>query len=64
MASEQFSAKIDGKVLVLRVPLVEHPGLSKSGKTVVVATTHGNVRTDAQVGGKLVTVGVNAYVAP
>ena len=34
---------------------------SKSGKTMVIATTNGNVETDASYDGKSVTIGVNAY---
>lgn len=51
-----------GQELVIRMPM---PGLqpSKTGKTLVVASSHGNkVMTDVLVDGKPVTVGVNAYV--
>jgi len=42
---------------------LEQPTPSASGKTLVVASTHGNARTDAQVNGKTLVVGVNAYIA-
>lgn len=57
------SAKIDAdsKTITLVLDLQE-PTASASGKTLVVATTHGNVPTDVQVNGKPVIVGVNAYI--
>jgi hypothetical protein len=36
---------------------------SVTGKTFVVASTHGNVPTPLEIRGKLVTVGVNAYIS-
>jgi hypothetical protein len=36
--------------------------LSASGKNLVIASSHGNQRTDAVVNGQPVIVGVNAYV--
>lgn len=49
------------KTIVLVLDLQE-PTPSTSGKTLVVASTHGNVPTDVRVGGKQVIVGVNAYI--
>ena len=56
-------ARIDeeNKTLTLILDLQE-PTPSASGKTLVVATTHGNVPTEVQIQGKPVTVGVNAYI--
>lgn len=53
---------IEGNELVIRLPL-ETPTLSSSGKTMMVATSRGNIKTDAIVDGKNVTVGVNAYIS-
>ena len=50
------------KTLTLVLDL-EEPTPSASGKTLVVASTRGNARTDAQINGKVLVVGVNAYVA-
>jgi hypothetical protein len=50
------------KTLTLVLDL-EEPTPSASGKTLVVASTRGNARTDAQINGKTLVVGVNAYVA-
>ena len=52
---------IEGNDLVIRLPL-ETPKLSTSGKTMLVATTRGNVTTNAIVDGKNVVIGVNAYI--
>ena len=43
---------------------LEKPTPSSSGKTLVVASTRGNVVTDAQVEGKHLVVGLNAYIKP
>jgi hypothetical protein len=57
-------ATIEGNDLVIRVPLNATPAPSSSGKTLVVATSHGNQTTDARVNvnGQPVIVGVNAYI--
>lgn len=52
---------VEGKQLVIRMDL-ETPTPSASGKTLVVASTRGNMTTSAQVNGKPVIVGVNAYI--
>jgi hypothetical protein len=57
-----FSAKIEGGELVIRVPMNEKPERSASGKTLVVASTHGNKETECVVQGKKVIVGLNAYI--
>lgn len=54
-------AKVSGDFLFIRLPL-QLPSPSASGKTLVVATTHGNRPTSAVIDGKPVTVGVNAYI--
>lgn len=54
---------IEGKELVIRIPMVE-PRPSASGKTLVVATSSGNVTTSAMVQGKPVVIGLNAYIKP
>ena len=55
--------KIDeeAKTLTLVLDLQEQTP-SASGKTLIVATTHGNQPTDVTVNGKPVIVGVNAYI--
>jgi len=39
------------------------PGVSKSGKSNIVATSSGNKTTTAVYNGKPITVGLNAYTA-
>ena len=56
-----MKATIEGKELVIRIDLQE-PTPSTSGKTLVVATTHGNTVSTATVNGKPVTIGINAYI--
>lgn len=55
----QFS--IEGDTLIIKMPL-QDPTPSASGKTLVVASTHGNVQTPAMVNGKPVIIGLNAYI--
>jgi hypothetical protein len=56
-----MEAKIDGKNLVITIPM-QNPTPSATGKTLVVASSHGNIATTAQVNGKSITIGVNAYI--
>jgi hypothetical protein len=49
--------------LVIRLPVNQPPVLSATGKTLVVASTRGNQRTDAVIDGQNVIVGVNDYIA-
>ena len=58
-----MKVSIENGELVIRLPLNNPPVPSVSGKTLVVASTHGNKRTDAVVDGQPVILGVNAYVA-
>lgn len=48
-------------MLVLEIEM-QAPTLSASGKTLVVASTHGNQKTDVILQGKPVTIGFNAYI--
>jgi hypothetical protein len=53
---------IEGNELVVRVPVNKPLVASKSGKTMLVASSNGNVATAATVDGKPVVIGLNAYV--
>ncbi|SEB48876.1 hypothetical protein [Terriglobus roseus] len=57
-----MKATIEGNELVIRIQLLPEPTRSKSGKTMLVATSGGNVVTEAMVDGKPITVGLNAYI--
>jgi hypothetical protein len=59
-----MTAKIEGKNLVITIPINEDLKPSASGKTLTVASSHGNVPTTATINGKPVIVGLNAYVKP
>lgn len=56
-----FEAKIEGDYLVIKVKL-QQPAPSASGKTLVVASSHGNQPTTAVVDGKPIIIGFNAYI--
>jgi hypothetical protein len=56
-----MSVTVERNELVIRLPL-QQPAPSSSGKTLVVASTHGNKTTTATVDGKPIVVGVNAYI--
>jgi hypothetical protein len=56
-------ATIENGELVIRLPLNKTPVISSSGKSLVVATSHGNQKTDAVIDGQAVIAGVNAYIA-
>ncbi len=58
------NAKIEGNELVIRLPINNPPHRSATGKTLVVASSHGNQPTEAKVNGQTVVVGVNAYYKP
>ena len=63
---EPFTAmkvEIKDNKLYIEIDL-EKPTPSSSGKTLVVASTRGNTVTTAQVNGKPVTIGLNAYIKP
>lgn len=48
--------------LVITIPKQKPFKESKSGKSLVVATTHGNIPTSTIIDGKPLTIGVNAYI--
>jgi hypothetical protein len=58
-----MKAKLQGKKLVIELPL-QTPKPSASGKTMVVATSHGVQRSGVKVDGKTVCVTVNAFCYP
>lgn len=65
-ADEGVTVEITGKTgerrILISLPVDEALPLSGSGKTLAVASTHGNIQTEVQVNGKPVYVGVNAYI--
>ncbi len=60
---EAMALKVEIKDNKLFIEIdLEKPTPSASGKTLVVASTHGNTVTSAEVDGKPVIVGLNAYI--
>jgi hypothetical protein len=58
-----MKAEIQDNNLIVTIPMGT-PRPSSSGKTLVVATSGGNITTGATVNGKPVTIGLNAYIKP
>ena len=56
-----MKVKVENGKLIIEIEM-QKPTPSTSGKTLVVASTHGNVQTEATIDGKVITVGVNAYI--
>jgi hypothetical protein len=57
-----MNARIEGTKLIVEIELKPQPERSKTGKTLVIASSHGNQATPAKVNGKNVVVGLNAYI--
>ena len=51
-----------GKSLIITIDCNDPLAPSKSGKSLVVASTNGNVVTDLMVNDKPVVIGLNAYI--
>jgi len=56
-----MKSEIQNGSLVITIPM-QAPQLSASGKTLVVASTHGNQKTGCMVNGQEVIIGLNAYI--
>ena len=56
-----MKAEIKDNKLIITLDL-QTPAPSATGKTLVVASSHGNQPTTATVNGQPVVVGVNAYI--
>jgi len=56
-----MEVKIENGKLIISIDM-QTPTPSASGKTLVIATTHGNVKTDCVIDGKPVVIGLNAYI--
>lgn len=57
-----MKARIENGVLIVELEINKQPVPSASGKTLVVASTRGNISTDVMVEGKPLTIGLNAYI--
>jgi len=62
--SKEIRVSVDEKKkeLTIVMPMID-PRPSKSGKSLTIASTFGNFQSEATlVGGRRITIGVNAYV--
>jgi hypothetical protein len=59
---QNVEMKVEKKNLVITVDLTKEFGRSKSGKTITIASTKGNVKVDGPNGE--VSVGLNVYKKP
>ena len=59
-----MQVQIRDNKLFIEIDIEEPPQPSASGKTIVVASTRGNVETDAEFDGKPLVLGLTAYVKP
>lgn len=57
-----MTATIENGTLTIKIPVNNPPPPSKTGRSLVVATTSGNVVTDTKVQGKNLVIGLNAYI--
>ena len=55
------TAEVKGGNLVISIPM-QTPTPSATGKSLVVASTRGNLRLSTLVNGKPLTLGLNAYI--
>jgi hypothetical protein len=54
--------EIKDKKLIITIDMNPTPVPSASGKTLVIASSHGNQATTATIDGKSIIVGINAYI--
>jgi len=57
-----IETKLTGKKLTITVDINSTPTLSSTGKSLVVASSHGNQATAIMVQGKPVMIGLNAFI--
>ncbi len=61
--SQNIKVTVENGTLTISIPENNPPTPSKSGKSLLVGSTNGNIKTEHMVNGKLLTVSVNAYIA-
>lgn len=62
MATSEMKVEVKGNKLVIELPMSDNPAPSSTGKTLLVASTHGNIPTSVTVKGKPLIIGVTAYI--
>jgi len=58
----EMQVELKNNKLVITIDVNAKPTPSASGKTLVVASSHGNQQTTVTIDGKPLIVGVNAYI--
>lgn len=56
-----MKATIEKDVLVVRIPMTA-PTASSTGKSLLIATSHGGQKTELTIQGKPVTISLNAFI--
>lgn len=59
---KKLTAAIEDGYLVIRVPMNPTPVRSSTGKSRIVASSHGNKETELEIEGQPVIIGVTAYI--
>lgn len=57
-----MEAKLTNGKLIVEIDVNKPPVPSKTGKTLVVASSKGNMPTTVTLNGKVLIVGINAYI--
>ena len=60
---DNVNAEIKGNKLLIEIDISKDYGPSKSGKTVTIASTRGNVKLQ-DADGKAIVIGINCYKKP
>ncbi|MHA1231182.1 MAG: hypothetical protein ACTSRP_07610 [Candidatus Helarchaeota archaeon] len=58
---ENIEYELDGDILILKIDLSKELGESKSGKSIIIASTRGNKRIK-EYEKKTVMIGLNCYI--
>ncbi len=61
---KNIDLSVENDVLTLKIDLAKDFGLSKSGKTVIIASTEGNITVEDHNMPSMVKLGVNCYKYP
>jgi hypothetical protein len=61
---KNIDLSVENDVLTLKIDLTKDFGLSKSGKTVIIASTEGNITVEDHNVSSMVKLGVNCYKYP
>ena len=58
---ETPKVEVKGDLIIITAKIPKSPAKSKSGKSLLLASTNGNLNTGQKVNGKDLIVGLNAY---